>query len=47
MVTATVKLEEWAAVILKGCEQVTTPSALQSHCRNSGSRSAAGAGVEA
>lgn len=28
--------EEWAAVILKGCEQVTTPSAPQLQSRNSG-----------
>lgn len=36
--------EEWAAVILKGCEQVTTPSALQLQRRNSGTLSAVGRG---
>lgn len=35
-----VEWEEWAAVILKGCEQVTTPSAPPSQRRNSGSLAA-------
>lgn len=35
-----VEREKWAAVILKGCEQVTTPSAPQLQRRNSGTLAA-------